>query len=107
MLNHYAFAAVPLVALADVRGANMFIQLVLKQLLNEAVNDTVSGDFNLDKITGGKASKLLLTASAAGHIMKLNFLSLSVFWYSNVTPAKASKKQLQCNNAMALLLNLV
>ena len=45
----------------------------------EADNEPVSADFNLVKITGGKALKLLLIASAAGHMIKLSFLSLSVF----------------------------
>ena len=76
--NHYAFAAL-LPALADEKGANIFPREFFRYVLSDPVSDTLLSDFNLDRITGGNTSKLLLIASAAGHVIKLSFLSLSVF----------------------------
>ncbi|MBK8495678.1 MAG: hypothetical protein IPL50_12145 [Chitinophagaceae bacterium] len=48
--------------------------------------------FNLSGMAGGVASKLLLNASAAGHMMKLSFLSLSVFGKSITIAEKSDDK---------------
>ena len=59
----------------------------------EPVSENVSFAFNFERITGGVTSKLLLKASVTGHMMKLSFFSLSVFWYNITTPVNATIKQ--------------
>ena len=74
-------------------GVNMADQVFFRYPLIDPVRVKFSSVFNFDRMVGGVASKLLLKASVTGHMMKLNFFSLSVFWYNITTPVKATIKQ--------------
>ena len=61
------------------KEANIFDQVVFKYPFIEPVKEKFSVVLILDNISEGVASKLLLNASATGHMIKLSFLNLSVF----------------------------